>query len=88
MPTWHAEVTELVLRRYAAADAGAAFAAGEPYNGTALVRINLGQSTVGPLLVSGPAVGRADLRQIEAILRAHGAQRLEITRHGRLVVRE
>ena len=88
MPAWHAEVTELVLRRYPAEDAGAAFSAGDPYDGTALVRINLGQSTVGPLLVSGPAISRADLPQIEAILRAHGAQRLEITRHGRLVVRE
>jgi hypothetical protein len=88
MATWHAEVTELVLRRYPGDDAHAAFAAGDPYDGTALVRINLGQSTVGPLLVSAPAIGRPDLRQIEAILRAHGAQRLEITRHGRLIVRE
>jgi hypothetical protein len=90
MPAWHAEIVALSLRRYpgatTAADAADAFASGEPYDGTGLARIDLGRASIGPLLVSGEPMTRADHRQLEALLRQHGAQVLEITRHGQLRV--
>lgn len=91
MPAWHAEVTELVLRRFEAAagpeDAAAAFAAGRPYAGVAVARIDLGKASIGPLLSTGGRITRAEHAQLEAILRAHGARELVITRHGRMVIR-
>ena len=90
MPAWHAEVIALSLRRYPGAatpeDAAAAFRAGDPYDGTALARIDLGRASVGPLLIGGIPISRADHRQLEALLRQHGARVLEITRHGQLRV--
>ena len=92
MPCWHLEVTALTLRRYPAADtqeqAAAAWLGGQEYDGAGQARIDLGRATIGPLLVAGPAMRRAELRQLEAQLRRHGAKSLEITRHGRLIVRE
>jgi hypothetical protein len=91
MPAWHAEVTELVLRRFDGAagprEAAAAFAANRPYAGVAIARIDLGKATVGPMLATGSRMSRAEHAQLEEILRAHGARELVITRHGRLVVR-
>lgn len=91
MPAWHAEVIALSLRRYPDAatpsDAAEAFAAGDPYDGCALARIDIGRASVGPMLVAGASMTRRDRAQIEALLRTHGAQVLEITRHGQLVVR-
>lgn len=91
MPAWHAEVIALSLRRYPGAataeDAAAAFAAGQPYDGTGLARVDIGRASIGPLHVGGVPMTRHDYRQLEALLRQHGARELVITRHGQLIVR-
>jgi hypothetical protein len=91
MPAWHAEVVALSLRRYPGADtteqAAEAFRDGARYDGSGLARIDLGRAAVGPLLVAGRAITREEYRQIEGLLRGHGATVLEITRHGHMVVR-
>jgi hypothetical protein len=91
MPAWHAEVIALSLRRYPGArtpeQAADAFAAGEPYDGTGLARIDIGRASIGPLLIGGVPMSRTDHRQLEALLRQHGARELVITRHGQLLVR-
>jgi hypothetical protein len=92
MASWHAEVTEVVLRRFADAAtpeaAAAAFAAGKPYAGVAIARIDLGRATIGPMLATGSRISRAEHAQLEAILKAYGARELVVTRHGRVIIRD
>ena len=90
MPHWHAEVIALSLRRYPGAatpaEAEAAFADNEPYDGTGLARIDLGRAAVGPLMVAGVPMRRSDRQQLQDLLRRHGGKELVITRHGQLRV--
>lgn len=87
MATWHAEQTlqQWTLRRYAEADAAAAFAAHVPFDGVARAEIRHGRAWVDGMLIAGPALTREDRRQIEQLLRDAGAVELQADRHGRLV---
>lgn len=84
---WHAELVlvQLRLRRYAAADPAAAFEQRQAFNGVASAEIRNGEAWVDGMLVTGPPLTRHDRRQIEALLRKHGAVNLQADRHGRLV---
>lgn len=91
MPAWHAETVllQLRLRRYDAAagadEALAMFAARAPYQAVASAEVRHRVAWVDGMLVAGQPLGREDRRQLADLLRAHGADTLEIDRHGRLL---
>ena len=90
MSSWHAEITltQIALRRYQSDDALAAYEARVPYDAVASVDLRHGTAWVERMLVAGPALTREDRRQIERLLRDHGATLLEADRHGHLVARD
>ena len=85
---WHAEttLTQLVLRRYpTGVDAPEAFAAHARFDGVAHAEIRAGRAWVEGMLVVGLTLTRQDRREIERLLREHGAVELVADRHGRLI---
>lgn len=76
---------QLTLRRYAGDDVGQAFSERLPFDAVCRAEIRAGRAWIDGMLVAGRQMSRADRRQIEVLLRQHGAVVLEADRQGRII---
>lgn len=83
MSNWHAEVTEVVLRRYHSPDAQASFAAGETFSAIVTADISGHSAHLHRMLALPPKLTREDHEQIEGLLRGIGVTECSAKRHGK-----